>query len=144
MTGRAALHSVSGSALRSEGTAPADDPEQDYHDGDNQENMDEAAHGVGSHQPQEPQDDQNDGNGIKHVDILSWLSSNFPDQEGARTDPWTVWGQRLGHHPFSGVPCIKAIFPFEFHRLCAPAYIRRKFFAVGFACLLYTSDAADE
>jgi hypothetical protein len=56
---------------RSEWTAPADDPQQNYHDGNDQENMDEAAHGVGSHQPQEPQYDQNDSDGIKHVDILS-------------------------------------------------------------------------
>ena len=55
---------------RSDGTAPADYPEQDHHDGDNQENMDEAAHGIGSHHSHEPQDDQYDGDGKKHVDIL--------------------------------------------------------------------------
>jgi hypothetical protein len=83
MTGGAAPHPVSEFAKWSNGTAPANDPEQDYHDGNNQKNMNKAAHGVGCHQSQEPQDDQNDGDGIKHIDILSWLNSNSRDQASA-------------------------------------------------------------
>ena len=65
-------------APRSEGTAPADDSEQDDDNGDHKQHMDETAHGDGRDQSQKPQDDQNDGDGIEHVDILSRLNSNIP------------------------------------------------------------------
>ena len=55
-----------GEARSSHATA-ADESHQDDRDGDNQQNMDEAAHRVGRDQPQEPQDDQDDGDRIKHV-----------------------------------------------------------------------------
>src|ERR1035437_283477 len=127
-----------GSAPWSERTAPADDSEQDYHDGDNQENMDEAAHGVGSHQAQEPQDDQNDGDGIKHVDILSWLNSNSPDQESARTDPWTVLAQRLGFTPISGAAVHKADFPLRVPQtLCAGVHTPQVFYRTLRTCKVF-------
>ena len=66
------------SAPRSKGTASANDPEQDYHDRDNQENVDEAAHGDGRDQSQKPQDDQDDGDGIKHVDYPFVVEFEFP------------------------------------------------------------------
>jgi hypothetical protein len=52
----------------SAGTTPADDVDQDRDDGDHQQNMDKATHGVGSYQSQEPQDDENDGDCVEHVD----------------------------------------------------------------------------
>lgn len=90
-----AMHSRP-SALCSDWTAPADDSEQDYHDGDHQENMDQTAHRVGTHQPQEPQDEQNDGDGIEHGDILSWLNSNSPDREGPEPMPGRLWASDRG------------------------------------------------
>jgi hypothetical protein len=48
------------------GFATADHPEQDDHDGNNQENVDESAHGRGSNESQQPENDKNDGNGIEH------------------------------------------------------------------------------
>lgn len=53
--------------VRLDGLAPANYPEQDDHDGYDQENVDKAAHGVGTHQAQEPQDNQNNGDRIKHI-----------------------------------------------------------------------------
>jgi hypothetical protein len=44
----------------SSGLSSANYVKEDHHDGDNQQNMNETAHGVGGDQPQEPQDDQND------------------------------------------------------------------------------------
>ena len=46
--------------------SPADDSEQDDHDGDHQKNVDETAHGVGSDKSKKPQDDQNNSNRIDH------------------------------------------------------------------------------
>jgi hypothetical protein len=46
-------------------------PEQNYHDSDNQQNMNEATHGVRSDYPKQPQDEHNDGNGIEHDIYLS-------------------------------------------------------------------------
>jgi hypothetical protein len=38
----------------SQGLSPANDVKQDDHNGDNQKNMNETAHGVGRDEPQEP------------------------------------------------------------------------------------------
>src|SRR5450759_2374974 len=119
---------------RSEGAAPADDPEQDHHDGDNQEDMDEAAHGVGSDQPQKPQDDQNYGDGIKHVDYPFVVEFEFPLIWKAPKPIFSrSWASDWDAPLFGGLPFIGAILRFDFHRLCAPPYIRRKFLAVVFA-----------
>jgi hypothetical protein len=46
--------------------SPADDPEQDNHDGNYQKHVNETANGVGSDQSQQPQDEKNDSNGVQH------------------------------------------------------------------------------
>jgi len=56
-------------------------------------------------------------------------------QESARTGPWTLgrfWAGNQGASPplFGELPRIRGIIPIEFHRLCAPAHIRPKFFAI--------------
>jgi hypothetical protein len=48
-----------------------DHSEQDNHDRDDQQNVYETAHGVGSDKPQYPQDEHDDGDGIKH-DVYSF------------------------------------------------------------------------
>jgi hypothetical protein len=58
-------------ALRLQETSPVDHSQQDDHDSDHQQDMDEAAHGVSSDQPEQPQDEHNNGNGIKHDIDLS-------------------------------------------------------------------------
>src|ERR1017187_3308813 len=75
--------------------------------------------------------------------IPLWLNSNSPDLDSARIDPRTLLGQRSGRHPlFAGGYCAYRQFsPFEFRRLCAPAYIRRKFFAVVFAATKFPHHA---
>jgi hypothetical protein len=40
---------------KSDSGSPADKSQQNHHDGDNQKNVNEATHGVGSEQPAEPQ-----------------------------------------------------------------------------------------
>src|SRR3990172_427550 len=70
---------------RSEGLAPADDPEQHDYDRDHEENMDESAHGGGGDQSQEPQDDQDDGDGIKHIRYPFMIEFGFPTS-GMRPD----------------------------------------------------------
>jgi hypothetical protein len=44
----------------SQGSPAGNDPEQDHHDGDNEENMDEAAYRGAGHQTQQPQNDQHE------------------------------------------------------------------------------------
>ena len=73
-----------GPAKGSLATSPADDSEQDDHDGDYQKNVDETAHGVGSDQSKKPQDDQNNSNYIDHgyfpfvllTKTFDWISSS--------------------------------------------------------------------
>lgn len=56
----------------SERPSPADDPKQDNHHGDNQQQMNEAAQGVGSNQPEKPEDDQDNSDGIEHDGPTFW------------------------------------------------------------------------
>jgi hypothetical protein len=51
----------------SSGPSSSNDVKQDDHDGDDQQNMDETAHGMGGDQTQDPKDDQNNGDGPQHV-----------------------------------------------------------------------------
>jgi hypothetical protein len=53
--------------LSSSGPSSANDVEQDYHDGDDQQDMNETAHGMGGDQTQDPKDDQNNGDGPQHA-----------------------------------------------------------------------------
>jgi hypothetical protein len=58
------------------GAATADDAQQDDHDGDDQQDVDETADGVGTDQADQPQDNEYDCNGIEHGNFLSstdWL-----------------------------------------------------------------------
>jgi hypothetical protein len=47
------------------------DPQQDDHDGDHQQNVNKATHGVRRDQTQQPQDEHHYGNGIEHDIDLS-------------------------------------------------------------------------
>jgi hypothetical protein len=40
-----------------------DDPDQNHHDGNHQQNMDEATYCIRGNQSQQPQDDENDSDG---------------------------------------------------------------------------------
>jgi hypothetical protein len=106
-----ATQEASAGLPRSEWTAPADDPEQDDHDGNDQEDMDEAAHGDGGDQTQQPQDDQDYGDGIKHVDILSWLNSNFLDQHSAKPILGRFGPLTGASYPFRGAAVHRGKFP---------------------------------
>lgn len=53
-------------AWPSKRASAADEIDQDHDDGDYHENVDEATHGVGSHEPEEPQYQQDNRNGIEH------------------------------------------------------------------------------
>src|SRR5689334_17517631 len=62
--------------LRSKGwnsdDAPAlDDPQQHDEDGEDEQQVDEPAHGVRRHQPENPQHDQDDGDGPEHDSSFS-------------------------------------------------------------------------
>lgn len=47
--------------------ATTDDTHQDQHDGDDQENVDESADGVGRNESQQPEDQKDDGDRVEHV-----------------------------------------------------------------------------
>ena len=66
-------------AKSSQGLSSANDSNQDDHHGDNQQNMNETAHGVGRDYPQEPQDDQNHSDSPYHVNspFLFWFGVQF-------------------------------------------------------------------
>jgi hypothetical protein len=67
---------------KSNGALTIDDSEQDNHDGNHQQNVNEAAHGVRSDQPQQPQDEHYYSNGIEHdVDSFMLRVYAFPDAE---------------------------------------------------------------
>jgi hypothetical protein len=48
-----------GPKIGSQGSSSTNDVNQDDHDGDHQQNVNKATHGVGRDESQEPQDDQN-------------------------------------------------------------------------------------
>jgi len=48
----------------SESFSSADDVKQDHHDGNHQQNVNKATHGIGGDKTQEPQDDQNNSESV--------------------------------------------------------------------------------
>jgi hypothetical protein len=51
---------------RALGASALNDTNQNDHDRDDQEGMNESAHGVRGNKTQNPEDDQDDGNGLEH------------------------------------------------------------------------------
>src|SRR6266851_6838204 len=54
-------------------SAPADQPDEEEHDGDHQQHIDEVAQRVAAHEPEQPQYDQNDRNCFQHSALQSSL-----------------------------------------------------------------------
>jgi len=54
-----------------QGSTALDQIDDQNHNSDNQENMNESAHGVGANQPQKPQNEQNYEDSPKHTIVLS-------------------------------------------------------------------------
>src|SRR5258705_8704528 len=55
---------------------PGNEADEDHDDGDDQQDMNEAADGIGGHDSQEPENQQDDGNGCEK--IHDWAPVNLP------------------------------------------------------------------
>jgi hypothetical protein len=62
---------LAGVLLRALYAATTDQANQDHDDGDDQQDVDEAADGVGSHQAQQPKNDEYDSDSVEHDIVLS-------------------------------------------------------------------------
>src|SRR5438445_10417560 len=56
-------------------SAPADQPDEEEHDGDHQQHIDEVAQRVAAHEPEQPQYDQNDRNCFQHSALQSSIAA---------------------------------------------------------------------
>src|SRR4051812_27410179 len=72
--------------LRSDRASAGDDAKQDHDYGDQQEHMNETAHGRGSDQAEQPEKDEDDCDGVEHPARLcrTWLAVCAPPPKASK------------------------------------------------------------
>jgi hypothetical protein len=114
--------------VRSAGATPTDQVDQDGNHGDHQEDVDEAAHGIGGNEAQEPHDDEYDGDGVEHGEYPFQVELDFP-RSRKRANPALIGflATDRGFTPRRVLPNSIPILRYRFRKFRALAYTLRNF-----------------